>query len=379
MSTLKADSIENGGAAVNFPADLAIGDGKVTREYYAQSGEPSGAGNGAVWWDTGNSVYKLLIEGAWYTVGLSTASIPAGDRAIVASGYDGSAYFQADYFSISTPGNASSFGNLSVDRQGSAAASDATIGLFGGGGLTNGLGVLTIDYFTFSTTGNAVDFGDLTVHTTTYNAGIMGAVSDFTTALFAGGGTTAAFGAYTTNAIEYVTFATPGNGTDFGDLTVSRDGLGGVTDGTYGVFGGGNTPGPTYSNVMDYVTIATPGNATDFGDLTLARGFRGPAGAGDGTLGLFASGRISGNYSNVIDYITIATPGNATDFGDLTVGRYTGSGTSDLTTAVFSGGYSGTSTRVNVIDYVTIATPGNATDFGDLTGNAGDTASCSGD
>jgi hypothetical protein len=35
-----------------------------------------------------------------------------------------------------------------------------------------------------------------------------------------------------------------------------------------GVFGGGS-PGP--SNLLDYITIATTGDATDFGDLTVAR------------------------------------------------------------------------------------------------------------
>lgn len=73
MSTLKVDSIENGGAAVNFTTDLTINNGKAIREYYAQAGEPSGVNNGAVWWDTTNSVYKLRIEGEWYTVGLVPA------------------------------------------------------------------------------------------------------------------------------------------------------------------------------------------------------------------------------------------------------------------------------------------------------------------
>ena len=37
-----------------------------------------------------------------------------------------------------------------------------------------------------------------------------------------------------------------------------------------GVFGGGSISN-TSSNIMDYITIATTGNATDFGDLTVAR------------------------------------------------------------------------------------------------------------
>ncbi len=37
--------------------------------------------------------------------------------------------------------------------------------------------------------------------------------------------------------------------------------------GSRGLFGGGSTPSD--SNVIDYVTIATTGDATDFGDLTM--------------------------------------------------------------------------------------------------------------
>ena len=64
-----------------------------------------------------------------------------------------------------------------------------------------------------------------------------------------------------------MTFLIAGNATDFGDLTVGRDGLAACSDGTYGVFGGGS--GTT--DVIDYITIATTGNATDFGDLTVSR------------------------------------------------------------------------------------------------------------
>ena len=39
--------------------------------------------------------------------------------------------------------------------------------------------------------------------------------------------------------------------------------------GSRGVFGGG-TQGP-YTNILDYITIATTGNASDFGDLTVSR------------------------------------------------------------------------------------------------------------
>ena len=91
------------------------------------------------------------------------------------------------------------------------------------------------------------------------------------------------------------------------------------SDATRGVFGGGTVGAPTNEvNVMDYITIDTTGNATDFGDLTVAK--QGPAGVSSDTRGVIGGGHLAG-ASNVMDYITIASTGNATDFGDLTVSR----------------------------------------------------------
>ena len=78
------------------------------------------------------------------------------------------------------------------------------------------------------------------------------------------------------NVIDYITIASAGNATDFGDLSVARYDLAGLASSTRGIFGGGYVS--TYSNVMDYITIASTGNATDFGDLSVARS---PAGFSD--------------------------------------------------------------------------------------------------
>ena len=47
-------------------------------------------------------------------------------------------------------------------------------------------------------------------------------------------------------------------------MTVARGAVPGASNGTRGVFLGGHASPNT---VIDYITIATPGNATDFGDL----------------------------------------------------------------------------------------------------------------
>ena len=67
---------------------------------------------------------------------------------------------------------------------------------------------------------------------------------------------------------------------------------------------------------MEYITIATTGNSTDFGDRTVAKNM--PACVCDDTRIVIGGGQ----NVNTIDYITTATTGNATDFGDLTDPRY---------------------------------------------------------
>ena len=76
-----------------------------------------------------------------------------------------------------------------------------------------------------------------------------------------GGGATGSDAEY--NIIQYITFASAGNATDFGDLTQIRESLGGCSSSTRGVFAGGlkGTPDNTNYNIIDYVTIASTGNA----------------------------------------------------------------------------------------------------------------------
>jgi len=178
-----------------------------------------------------------------------------------------------------------------------------------------------------------------------------------------GGGLTS--GAASTNTITYIDIATPANAQDFGDLSVAREVLGALSNGSRGVFGGGTIDNTTtLQNVMDYVTISTTGNATDFGDLQQAKRFTDAASC-NGTIGIFAGGRNSSGNVDDIDKITVATTGNATDFGNLTETKYGATSFADETRGVIAGGYA--SAASNVIEYIAYATTGNGTDFGDLT------------
>lgn len=360
MSTLKVNTISNNGTETDTPQGFTIAGNSIVQEYTESASEPSAEPNeGDIWWDTTNSVVKRYISGAWRTITTGSGSSIAwsGDRGIAATGggtYSGAINHTNDieYYDITTTGNASTFGNLSVKRgQALGAAGSSSRGIFFGGRIGDNPGgrVNTIDYITISTTGNAQDFGDLTV-----NRSVNTAAANETRALCAGGWNGASY----FNTIDYVTIATTGNALDFGDLSSAGYIIpAGTQDDTRAIFAG--SIGTQNSNVIEYVTIATTGNSTDFGDLTESRDRL--TGVSNNVRGIIASD----NSTNNIEYVTIQTTGNATGFGDLTVSRQDLAGAENATRACFAGG-SASGTASNVIDYITMDTTGNATDFGDL-------------
>jgi hypothetical protein len=253
---------------------------------------------------TGNATdFGDILAGA-----SSLAGCSSGSRGVFGGGGSSSNVIQ--YITVASTGNSTDFGDLTVGRYGAGGTSNGTRGVFLGGYETSaGWDGKTIDYITISTTGNATDFGDLSAL-----QGNGAACTNGTRGVQGGnqGGSS--------DAIEYITIASTGNATDFGDLT------GGNTEqpaaaadlSDRGIWAGGVRGGGSGSNIIDYITITSTGNATDFGDATVAR--YGVSGLSNGTRGAFAGGA---GAKNEIDYITIANTGNATDFGDLLSGGMT--------------------------------------------------------
>lgn len=268
-----------------------------------------------------------------------------GDRALFVPNASGS--FNTEYVSIPTPSNASSFGGWGTQLYSiSQGFSDATYVLYAGGNDVNAINTNAIRYYTSSTLSNVSSFGNLSAART-----MVGTLSDGTYGVMGGG--YEASGAVTT--IEYVTIATPSNTTDFGDLAGWWRSAAGLSDGTYGLYGGGYNYNGDNTNDICYITVASPANASDFGDLTQGRKDAGAC--GDGTYGVFIAG---GFNNNTIDYVTVATQSNATDFGDTSITTSYSSACSNSTHAVYD-----LNNNTN-IEYITIATPSNGTDFGDL-------------
>ena len=190
-------------------------------------------------------------------------------RGLIAGGYSPNTR-QIDKIEIATLGNATDYGDLTDQgfyglNQGGMVSS-TTRGLYAGGsGNSAPVAVNTITFSLFSTSGNSTDFGDLT-HTNGYfNVGNSNGVRG----VFMGGSDIDSPYAVT-DQIDLVTIATAGNATDFGSLSTGRYAAMGASNSTRGVIAGGRTsPTPSLpaTNLMEFITIASTGNGSAFGEL----------------------------------------------------------------------------------------------------------------
>ena len=159
----------------------------------------------------------------------------------------------------------------------------------------------SIDFVTISSKGNALTFGDLT-QSRNFTIGC----GNETRSLCMGGNSPE------TDIIDYVTPASEGDAIDFGNLQSSKFGGGGFSSSTRGFYCGGYDS-PSDRDIIDYFEIHTLGNALDFGDLTRARrymsGFASP-------IRGFNTGGSPSSDTRTIDVFTMASKGNAVNFGD---------------------------------------------------------------
>ena len=235
-------------------------------------------------------------------------------------------------------------------------------GVWAGGEIDGATITNKIQYIEISTPGNTTDFGDLTEATMA-----QGSTSNGTN----GRGITG--GRVTNLETNYFTIGTPGNATAGGVLTGRRWYAGAVSNSTLdrACWAGGDHGPPTYySDVIDYVTISTANDATDFGDLNADHKTNNSAyDNGSDGRGCYGGGWTPGVYSANIAYITIGTPGNSVNFSALSVNRRSGGGTSNGTGnrgIQFGGVAASDGAKTNIIDYFTITSTATAIDFGNL-------------
>jgi len=214
---------------------------------------------------------------------------------------------------MSSTGNGFDFGDLTQTAGYNGITGNQTRAIRLGGTAPVNPSTNVMDFVTISTTGNAVDYGDIGTgggQSTNINSPTRGVFS-------------VAYG----NSIDFVTIASTGNSQDFGFLTYEGRSLQeprGACNAVRGIFAGGyrypqSPRGAT--NIIQFITIATTGNATDFGDLLAAKRFS--AGTSSATRAVWFGG-LAPSALNVIEYVQIATTGNSVDFGDTVETVYEG-------------------------------------------------------
>jgi len=233
-------------------------------------------------------------------------SVSSSTRTVTGGGFSSPNFTNIlDFITIATTSNAIDFGDLTLARRNLAGAGNNTRGIFHGGGSPSATN--TIDFITIATAGNASDFGDA-------------AAADQGAGSFASS-TRAVFGGGLNNTIEFVTIATTGDATDFGDLiSGTTEKPAGASSSTRGLFiCGESQPSGTRLNTIQFVTIATTGNATDFGDHTSL--LRSMGACTNSLRAVYGGGNTPSATINSLSYVTITTRGNGQDFGDLITAR----------------------------------------------------------
>ena len=261
-----------------------------------------------------------------------------------------------DYVTISTRGNAITFGEIAPNVESRMAGSgNAVRGIWAGTNDTDSHEI--IQFITPTSTGNTNDFGDLSV-----GRGTGGAAASSTRFLLMAGRDPS-----NTNIIDYVEIMTTGNALDFGDTVDVMQWTCGAGSPTRALrFGGENNGHPSHGgrrSDIGLTIIASKGNEVKFGDCTTSRGAQ--AACSNSVRGLCAGGEPQS--SSFVDYVTIASEGDAIQFGDLGIRTSLMAGCSSQTRGLFGGGNGPTNSYQNNIHYVEIATTGQVLDFGDLT------------
>ena len=218
-----------------------------------------------------------------------------------------------------------------------------------------------IEYKALTSDSDTLDFGD-TAFGLSQDKRSCGSDSR---AVFMGGHDAESGSTAGTNNIEYLTIASTGNGTEFGDLLVAGKILGGGSgNGVRGLFVGGRPSSNT--DQIEYLTVASTGNTTDAGDLTRAAGYTIPnANVAPGRMVCPMS--FDSAYDNKdFNYVAIMSTDDAADFGDASV-NISHTATIGLSESrnVWAWGRDGSSHEVHM-EYLNPSTTSNTTDFGDL-------------
>ena len=322
---------------------------------------------GAVRYNTDSNKMEVYIGSTWMEVAVSSPNLDGGSRGLIVGGYSAGApnsgrLNNIEFVTITSAGNSQDFGDLtSVGRSSTGSCASRTRGITMGGFDESAPAYRDIiDFVTISSTGNATDFGNLTI-----NRQPCCSFSNATRGCCAGGYAIAPLISPNQNmtTIDFVTIAAEGNAVDFGDMTIAYRSRDSVQSPTRGIMAGGYASSGDESNVIDFVITASTGNAQDFGDVTNKTSYA-QNGYGSSTRGVFplSSGGGPNYVCDSLDFITLSTLGNTVDYGDLTTNRAVACTFSNSTRGILVAGATPDS---DDIDYNNIATGGTSVDFGE--------------
>jgi len=267
-------------------------------------------------------------------------------------------------FSFSSDGNATDVGDLTVGRKWVSGQSSSVSGYTSGGmtGIPSPDDRSIIDKFPFASDGNATDVGDLTIFFSGYGRIHTSGQSSADNGYVSGG---------TSNnyekSVDKFPFSSDANATDMGDLIETLNTTAGQSSADNGYVSGGKnaSAGSIDVNIIQKFPFASDSNATDVGDLTIDRS--GSCGQSSSVSG-YTSGGVPGPV-DTIDKFPFASDSNATDVGDLLNTKGNGSGQSSSVSGYVTGG-GGDPSSWNMIQKFSFTTDGNSTDVGDLLGTS---------
>ena len=227
---------------------------------------PSNPGEGTIRFNTDSGHLEYYAQGYWASVIVNNQDLGdqnntdstggTGTRGIYGGGSTPSKVQTTNFFTISTQGNARSFGDLvGAARIGSGGCASRTRGYIVGGATPSRTD--EIDTLVFSSTGSCTDYGDLSRVAATQSC------SSSTRGFSLGGSTPS-----TIATIDYFALESTGSGIDFGDLTEGDTGGGACASSIRGIYWKASTPNQIG---IEFITMSTLGNAVDFGDKTVSR------------------------------------------------------------------------------------------------------------
>jgi len=266
-----ADALDFGDCITAVRGANTMGNGIGGRGICVGGSTDSGQGNGGAssspglqyitFSSTGNATFfGNLLVGA-YKAGSAGND---GIRGMKYGGEGGSPYYNEsiDYATIATTMDALDFGDMFGGGGAfTSSVNDGTTSVQGGiGRAAPSARTDQLQYVTTATTGDALDWG---FDTTTPWLGGSATSSDVGRGIFH----TSDVGGYVVT-LEYVTIQTPADALDYGDLiTGYNTTMGKISNGTRGCIAGGY-PSSTTIDVFNFASI---GNATDFGNLSVGR------------------------------------------------------------------------------------------------------------